>query len=403
MPLSRRHFMLGSAGAVLATARAGVAWPLQAPLQEVGPHWLPNADLLRHLPRLLELASVPGLALAVVEGGRVWRRGFGRAIEEPAQAVSEGTVFEAASLGKPVFAYAVLRLVDDGVVDLDRPLYDYLPIPDANNPRMKRVTPRQVLSHTTGLANWRQQPSPLEPATEPGKEFSYSGEAYFYLQRIVEALSGKPFGRLMREQVLDPLDMKESSYVWQPEFESRMAAGYDGRANRLDVQAAIGRRTMAIARDWGKPLTEWRYEDSARAVQLVNPQWPVLPLYMVPNAAASLLTTVGDYAKFLTHLVAQPPAPGLSLTDATRKAMFTPQVRLNSALHWGLGWGIQRDEHGEVLWHWGANNSFRNFVIADPPNGRAIVVFTNSENGPRIYERVIVAITGHDHPAFLWI
>jgi CubicO group peptidase (beta-lactamase class C family) len=138
-------------------------------------------------------------------------------------------------------------------------------------------------------------------------------------------------------------------------------------------------------------------------VQLVNPQWPVLPLYMVPNAAASLLTTVGDYAKFLTHLVAQPPAPGLSLSDATRKAMLTPQVRLNSALHWGLGWGIQRDEHGEVLWHWGANNSFRNFVIADPPNGRAIVVFTNSENGPRIYERVIVAITGHDHPAFLWI
>ena len=403
MPLSRRHFMLGSAGAVLATARTGVAWPVQAARDAAAPQWQPNADLLRHLPRLLELASVPGLALAVIEGGQVWRRGFGLAIQEPAEAVSDETVFEAASLGKPVFAYAVLRLVDDGVLDLDRPLYDYLPIPDANNPRMKRVTPRQVLSHTSGLPNWRQQPSPLEPATEPGKEFSYSGEAYFYLQRVVEALSGKPFGRLMREQVLDPLDMKQSSYVWQPDFESRMAAGYDGHENRLDVQAAIGRRTLAIARDWGKPLTEWRYEDSARAVQLVNPQWPVLPLYMVPNAAASLLTTITDYAKFLTHLVARPPAQGLNLTAATRKAMSTPQVRLNSALWWGLGWGIQRDEHGEVLWHWGANNSFRNFVIADPANGRAIVVFTNSENGPRIYERVIVAVTGHDHPAFLWI
>ena len=84
-------------------------------------------------------------------------------------------------------------------------------------------------------------------------------------------------------------------------------------------------------------------------------------------------------------------------------AMATPEVRLNSALYWGLGWGIQRDEHGEVLWHWGANNSFRNFVIADQPNGRAVVVFTNSENGPRLYERVILAVTGHDHPAFLWI
>ena len=98
MPLSRRHFMLGSAGAALATARAGVAWPVQAPRDAAGPQWQPNADLLRHLPRLLELASVPGLALAVVEGGQVWRRGFGLAIEEPAQAVSEETVFEAASL-----------------------------------------------------------------------------------------------------------------------------------------------------------------------------------------------------------------------------------------------------------------------------------------------------------------
>ena len=67
MPLSRRHFMLGSGGAVLATARAGVAWPMQAPRETLAPQWQPNADLLRHLPRLLELASVPGLALAVVE------------------------------------------------------------------------------------------------------------------------------------------------------------------------------------------------------------------------------------------------------------------------------------------------------------------------------------------------
>src|SRR5215203_987041 len=402
MPLTRRNFLVGSTGAVLATARVGAAWPAQAAFSRTSPNWQPNADLLRNLPRLLELASVPGLAMAVIEGKRVWRRGFGKAIEEPAQSVSEETVFEAASLGKPVFAYAVLRLVDAGVLDLDHPLYEYLPTPDANNPRMKRVTARHVLSHTTGLPNWRQQPSPLEPSEDPGKKFSYSGEGYFYLQRVVEALTNKPFPRFMREQVFDPLDMKQSSYVWLPGFDERMAAGYDGQEKRLDVQAAIGRRTQAVADDWRKPLVEWRYEDSARAVQLVNPQWPVLPLYMVPNAAASLLTTVSDYAKFLTQIVSSSNT-AINLSPGTRKEMLKPQVRLNSALHWGLGWGIQRDEHGEVLWHWGANNSFRNFVIADAVNGQAIVVFTNSENGPRIYERVIVAVTGHDHPAFLWI
>jgi CubicO group peptidase (beta-lactamase class C family) len=354
------------------------------------------------LPRLLELASVPGLALGIIEGKRLWRQGFGDAIEESARPVSNETIFEAASLGKPVFAYAMLRLVDAGVIDLDRPLYDYLPLPETNNPRMRRVTARHVLSHSTGLPNWRHQPSPLEPSFDPGSRFSYSGEGYFYLQRVAEKLTDKGFGRLMREQVLDPLGMIQSSYVWRSDFASRMAAGYDAEEKRLDVQGAIGPTTEMIAQDWGKPLAEWRYEDAARAVQLVNPQWPVLPLYIVPNAAASLLTTVNDYARFLTQIVA--PAEGaVSLSAKTRKEMLSPQVRLNSALQWGLGWGIQRDEYGEVLWQWGANNSFRNFVIADAINGRAIVVFTNSENGPRIYERVIVAVTGHDHPAFLWI
>ena len=404
MFLSRRRFMLGSAGAVVTAARAQIAWPAQGAVATTAtPQWQPSPDLLRHLPRLLELASVPGLAMALINDGRVWARGFGRAIEDPAQSVSTDTVFEAASLGKPVFAYAVLRLVDAGLLDLDRPLYDYLPIPDANSARMKRVTPRQVLSHTTGLPNWRQQPGPLEPAREPGKNFSYSGEAYFYLQRVVEAVTGKPFDRHMHEQVFGPLGMKQSSYVWLPEFESRMAAGYDGQENRLDVQAAIGRRALTIAQQGGTSLTDWRYEDSARAVPLLNPQWPVLPLYMIPNAATSLLTTVNDYARFLTRVVAPSEQGGLDLKDTTRRAMITPAVRLNSALSWGLGWGIQQDEHGQVLWHWGANNSFRNFVIADQRNNQAVVVFTNSENGPRIYERVIVAVTGHDHPAFLWI
>ena len=398
--------MLGTAGAFAGAAHARVAWPAQAMLsgnQSAGPKWQPETSFLRHLPRLLELASVPGLGLGVVEDGRIWSRGYGRAVENPAQSTSPETVFEAASLGKPLFAYAVLRLVDSKVLELDHALYEYLPLPEASSSRMKRVTVRQVLSHTTGLPNWRQQPGPLQPGEEPGRRFSYSGEAYFYLQRVVEAVTRKPFERVMREQVFGPLGMKHSSYVWLPEFESRMAAGYDGQEKRLDVHAAIGRSTLGIAQDWGIPLTEWRYEQSARAIPMVNPEWPTLPLYAVPNAATSLLTTVSDYARFLARLVATSAGRGLDLSPATRRAMSSPEVRLNSALYWGLGWGIQRDEYGEVLWHWGANNSFRNFVIADPRNRRAVVVFTNSENGPRVYERVIVAVTGHDHPAFLWI
>ncbi len=343
---------------------------------------------------------VPGAATAVVDGGRVWEQGFGSASVDPVRRVADGTVFEAASLGKPLFAYQVLRLVDAGLLGLDHPLYDYLPMPEADNVEMRKVTVRHVLSHTTGLPNWRQEPGPLEPGGEPGTEFSYSGEGFFYLQRVVEKVTGRPVARLMAEEVFKPLGMTESSYVWQPSFERRMAVGYDEEGRRDEVYAVIGRRSGEVAAGWKRPLLDWRYEDAARAVKLVNPQWPVIPLYMMPNVASSLLTTTRDYAKFLSRLVAPPPA-GLALRPATLEAMSRPQVELNSALSWGLGWGIEREESGQVLWQWGANNSFRNFAMADVANRRAVVVLTNGGNGRRVYERVIESVTGHDHPAFL--
>lgn len=336
----------------------------------------------------------------MVDGGQVWERGFGRASIEPTRPVEGDTVFEAASLGKPLFAYGVLRLCEAGTLDLDRPLYGYLPTPEADNARMRKVTARHVLSHTTGLPNWRKAPGPLEPATEPGAEYAYSGEGFFYLQRVVEKVTGRPVARLMEEEVFRPLGMTESSYVWRPSFDRRMAVGYDEEGRREEVYAAIGRRAAVVAGEWKRPLLDWKYDDAARVVTLINPEWPVVPLYMVPNVASSLLTTARDYARFLTRLVARPPV-GLALRPVTLEEMARPQVQINSALSWGLGWGIQQDEFGQVLWHWGANNSFRNFVVADTANGRAVVILTNGENGPRVYERVIASLTGHDHPAFL--
>ena len=385
-------------------ARPLPLWPVQTAGPALGRRllspWIPTAELIQQVPRLLELAMVPGAAVAVVDHGRAWDYGFGRASIDPSRGVAGDTVFEAASLGKPLFAYQVLRLVDAGTLDLDRPLYDYLPLAEARNKRMRRVTTRHVLSHTTGLPNWRKEPGPLEPTTEPGTEYAYSGEGFFYLQRVVEKVTGRPVARLMEEEVFKPFGMTESSYVWRPAFDSRMAVGYDEEGNKQEVYAAIGRRAEVVATEWKRPLLDWRYQESARTVTLINPAWPVLPLYMVPNVASSLLTTARDYARFLAHLVAPPPG-GLALRRETLEQMTRPQVEINSALSWGLGWGIQRDEFGQVLWHWGANNSFRNFVVADVAGARAVVVLTNGENGPRVYERVIASVTGRDHPAFL--
>ena len=397
--------MMSAAGALVASLRPRVALLQAVPLLRTAPdpEWQARPELIRSIPRMLELADVPGLAVGIVERGEAWKAGFGLATPRPPSAVSDQTVFEAVSLGKPLFAYAVLRLAERGTLDLDRPLYDYVPLPEADNPRMRRVTAAHVLSHTTGLPNWRDQPGPLVPTTEPGRVFSYSGEAFYYLQRVLEAKTGQPFARMMREQVLVPLGMTDSSYVWLPAFRGRKAAGRDENGNEADVYQTLGQKAEQLAEQWGKPVLDWRYEDAARAVPFLNPQWPVMPLYMIPSAAGSLLTTVSDYTRFVQRLVAVPGAPGLALSKKIRQRMMTPHVRLNRVLSWGLGWGIQRDEQGEVLWHWGANDSFRNFVIADVAGARAVVVFTNGEAGPKVYERIITAVTGHDQPAFLWI
>ncbi len=364
------------------------------------PRWLPDSDLIRQLPRLLELALVPGVAAVVVEDNRIWEQGFGSASVDPLRPVGKSTVFEAASLGKPILAYQVLRLVDTGMLGLDHPLYDYLPIPEADNPRMRSVTVRHVLSHTTGLPNWRYEPGPLTPSTEPGTAFSYSGEGFFYLQRVVEHVTGRPVGRLMEEEVFRPFGMSDTSYVWRSSFDRRMAVGYDEQGRREEVYAAMGRRAAELAAEWKRPLLDWRYDDEARAVPLINPHWSLLPVYMTPNVASSLLTTTRDYAKFLARLVAGADG-GLPLRPSTLRGMITPQIHINSALSWGLGWGIEQDDAGVALWQWGANNSFRNFVIADLQHRRAIAIFTNGENGRKVYERMIVSLTGRDHPAFL--
>jgi CubicO group peptidase (beta-lactamase class C family) len=404
----RRRFILGGAGLLLATMRPRPLWPLQADSavalsEPAGPDWLPDGHVLDSLPRLLELAEVPGLALGGVHEGKVWSRGFGRASLAPPTRVSSDTVFEAVSLGKPLAAYAALQLVDAGLLELDRPVYEYVPSPEADNRLMRRVTTRHILSHTTGLPNWREQPGALLPASEPGSRFTYSGEGYFYLQRVMERVTGTPFARLMRDRVLEPLGMRNSSYVWLPRFEGRKAAGRDAEGHEVDVYGALGRQAYEVGQRWGKPVEQWRYDDEARAVPLINPEWPVLPLYMIPSAAGSLLTTVEDYVRFLVRLVAQPPAPGLALSPELLRQIAKPLVSLNRVLGWGLGWGVQRDEHGELLWHWGANNSFRNFVLADRNRGRALVAFTNGESGPKVYERVIAALTGYDQAAFLWL
>src|SRR5581483_1210990 len=135
--------------------------------------------------------------------------------------VDTATVFEAASLSKPLFTYGVMRLQHEGLLDLDTPLTRYMPGHEfCADPRLDRVTARMVLCHMTGWPNWRRQGRSLKFKKAPGRAFGYSGEGYVYLQQVVERISGQSLDAFMRQAVLRPLSMTRSSYVWRESYES---------------------------------------------------------------------------------------------------------------------------------------------------------------------------------------
>jgi hypothetical protein len=136
-------------------------------------------------------------------------------------------------------------------------------------------------------------------------------------------------------------------------------------------------------------------------MRVAEPALPVLPNFLAPNAAASLVTTSADFGKFLAHVLQAPRLGGMPAAIATQ--MFAPQVRRNAAVHWGLGVGLETIGGRNVGWQWGDNPGFKNFVYIDLSGGDAAAIFTNGDRGARIYERVLRTMTGIDHPAFIFV
>ena len=353
------------------------------------------------IPSLLQLATVPGMAIATIRGADVTVEGFGIRRAGSDDKVTGDTVFEAASLSKPVFASIVMQLAAEGTIDLTRPLVEYLPLPNPTDERAKLITATHVLSHSSGWRNWRNgRDVPLTSDFPPGSKFSYSGEGYFFLQRIVEKLTGKGLQRLARDRVFVPLGMKSSGYLWRPELDAALAAPHTARGQPMDsVNARNGKAYLGLVAEIGKPVEEWTTEDVEKALPKVDPNAPILPNFLMPNAAASLLTTARDYGTFIRWLLGNGPAGGRAILDR----MIVQRSTINDALGWGSGVGLEQAGSHRYVWHWGDNPGFKNFIVGEPATGSAHVIFTNGQAGQRVYERIIRERTGIDHPAFLWI
>ena len=143
--------------------------------------------------------------IAIIRDGKIVEtKALGVRDASTAIPVDDNTIFEAASLSKPVFAYAVLQLVDAGVLSLDTPLSKYVPDYVKDDPRAASITVRHVLSQASGLPNWRSKANPLKTYFQPGERFSYSGEGFLWLQQVVEAVTAESFNSVMARLVFDP-------------------------------------------------------------------------------------------------------------------------------------------------------------------------------------------------------
>ncbi len=352
----------------------------------------PPSTYLAELSGLMRAAPVPGAVIGIIHGHQVaWIAPMGVRVAGARDPVTSSTLFQAASLTKQVTAHAAFALRAQGKLDFDRPLVEYLD--DLPNPAARKVTARHVLSHSTGFPNWRfaepSKPLPdLIPAFPPGSRYQYSGEGFFYLQRMMERITGVGFGQLVRELVFEPLDMRSSSLVWDPETIARTALPHNRRGEPRKDWDKSTRALLAYAARMSKPVVQLLYDDYAAAAREAGD--PVLPDWMRPNAASSLITSADDYARFLTTAIRNPE-------------LGQQQVAINEFLGWGLGWAVERASGHSYLWQWGDNPGFKNFVLAEPSAGDAVFVFTNGDSGARVYDRVVTHATGHDHPALFWL
>jgi CubicO group peptidase (beta-lactamase class C family) len=320
-------------------------------------------SLLLLVHSLMAEGDVPGLSIVVIRGGEIsWQRAYGVANAETRAPLTGDAVFESASLGKPVFAYAVLKLAGAGVIDLDVPLHRYLPEPMTDE-RLKRITARMVLAHTTGFQNEVMPGQMLAVHFEPGSRFSYSGAGFLHLQRVVEHRTGKKLPALMHELVFRPLGMRDSGYVWIPEYETRKVYGHSAGGRVAE------RRKPSVA------------------------------------TVATLHTTPHDYARFVIALMRADAmlAPQTPLQESCYNCLATAGGAVSPSLSWGLGVGLERTVRGTAFWHWGDNNGeIHNFAMGYP-NGDGVVIFTNSGNGFGIIPDIVDATLGAPHPAFAWM
>lgn len=333
-------------------------------------------DRLFTLEERMAFHGVPGVSIAVVNDGRVeWARGYGVAEVDTDRPVTAGTLFQAASMSKPVAALAALALAEQGQFSLDDDVNTLLSgwsVPENDFTRRSPVTVRRLLNHTAGTtvhgfggyAAGRPVPSteqvllgegpansrPVVVDLEPGTRWRYSGGGTTVVQHLVATLTGTPFPELMRERVLEPLGMTESSYQ-QPLPADRAAS------------AATGHRSN------GQPVAGSYHT------------YPEM-------AAAGMWTTATDLARYIVAV--QQSLAGT--WNPVLSSEMTQEMLVPGLNDWGLGPSMEGQGEHLRFGHGGANAGFRGMLVGYVEGGRGAVVLTNSDAGQALAREIALGI-----------
>jgi CubicO group peptidase (beta-lactamase class C family) len=337
-----------------------------------GTRWHSLIDYLeREIPPLLQRApATPAAAMALIADAKLlWSRGFGvkdRATNVP---VDADTVFEFGSVSKTVFAYAVMKACEKGILNLDTPLTTYSSERVlTGDPRLDLITPRLVLSHRTGFQNWRSKTDPLKIAFVPGAGWGYSGEGYYYLQSVLTHVAGHA----------DPSNCKtlfDGLRVCATDFDDYM------KANLL-VPFGMTSSGYLYREGMARPHTEKGQMIADRIAT------PVLAARY--GSAGQLHSTVNDYAKFLIEIIDPKPADEYRLSATSFREMTRPQVKVIGSISWGLGWAIeQHPGMGDILTHSGDNPGFKTMTAASVRRRAGFIMLTNGDRG---FEDVITPV-----------
>ena len=338
--------------------------------------------------QLMSRTGSRGLALAVIDSGQVaYVKAYGQR-NEAGDPLTTDTIMYGASLTKTVFAWSVMQRVDEGVVDLDRPLAATLPdLPSmydedladrysdwrglAEDARWRIITPRIALTHSTGFANfgWLEPDQKLRIHFDPGSRYAYSGDGLILLQFLLEQGLGRDLGRDIQDGVFTPLGMTNTSMMWRPDFAANLADGWmiDGSVEPHDERGTV-------------------------------------------RAAGSMDTTIRDMALFAAALMR-----GDGLSPAARAEMLRPQLPITTRqqfptllpdlpsearrtdLQAGLGVVTFSGPQGPGFFKGGHNDSTGNTMVCIERGQRCVVILSNdvrSEPGFAALVRVVLGETG---------